>query len=576
MLKSKLLIGACAVFLIIISEKCSGQNWLWVNGPQAIYNNDPMPVAEGYGITTDDSGDVFLWGDNSFDQEVYGTDTIGNNTHPDVLSKFDAAGNIKWAKTIGGNGTVFCTKICADHVGNVYATGILSTGGTAVFDSYVLNPNVTDTFGHGRFFLAKYDKNGNVVFAKKFGGKKDWLNDMAMNNNGEIFVGGRFDTSSYTIGNITIQGDSLHNIFIAKYSSDGNIIWVKSAGGNYPTLGGADYISEIAPDNSGNCYITGNFRSPQLTFNSTVLTNPELLSTFFAKYDNAGNLMWAQSANGYAYTPSQHITTDWAGNIYMAGNRGVDSTLTWGTYTLHFFPFYLQDNFLLKFNPSGNIIWGMPIYGGSIYQIDCDSKNNVYIGGSFEYNLFFNPINIKFDTTILNYPAGTFWDPMYVAKFSPYGQFLCASTLSSGGDDMLDIEVDANDDVVVGGDYLDTLYIEGVDSITAYTTPHPGTGPEQLFVAKYRCDLNDAVTETKATNSINIYPNPARESVTVTAENISRLQITNLLGQVVLNENYTNAKSEVKLNASVLSQGIYFLTVTAVNKTITQKLIIQR
>ncbi len=60
---------------------------------------------------------------------------------------------------------------------------------------------------------------------------------------------------------------------------------------------------------------------------------------------------------------------------------------------------------------------------------------------------------------------------------------------------------------------------------------------------------------------IEIYPNPATETVTVTTENIKEIRVTNLLGQIMQNTNYVTLKNEVELNIELLPQGIYLLQV---------------
>ena len=65
-----------------------------------------------------------------------------------------------------------------------------------------------------------------------------------------------------------------HIDYIAKYDDVGDVLWAKSAGGT-----NGDFSNNVSTDNNGNVYITGNFRSPTITFGTTTL----------AKVDNTGN-----------------------------------------------------------------------------------------------------------------------------------------------------------------------------------------------------------------------------------------------------------------------------------------------
>lgn len=79
-------------------------------------------------------------------------------------------------------------------------------------------------------------------------------------------------------------------------------------------------------------------------------------------------------------------------------------------------------------------------------------------------------------------------------------------------------------------------------------------------------------------SSLSIYPNPAKKSITIKTDlNASsselKVQIANVLGQVVLNTNLTDAKTD--LNIDRLNSGVYSVTLSAGTKTTSQKLIVE-
>ena len=67
-----------------------------------------------------------------------------------------------------------------------------------------------------------------------------------------------------------------------------------------------------------------------------------------------------------------------------------------------------------------------------------------------------------------------------------------------------------------------------------------------------------AINEIKETE-FTIYPNPANETVTITAENIKEIVVSNLLGEVVQSLKYKVQSNTAAIDISKLSQGIYLL-----------------
>lgn len=83
------------------------------------------------------------------------------------------------------------------------------------------------------------------------------------------------------------------------------------------------------------------------------------------------------------------------------------------------------------------------------------------------------------------------------------------------------------------------------------------------------------VTELNFQNEIKIYPNPAKEKLTVETgaiiENLT-IELNNLLGQTLLNINATERSTII--NISNYISGIYFLTIKSNNKTVNVKKIV--
>lgn len=97
-----------------------------------------------------------------------------------------------------------------------------------------------------------------------------------------------------------------------------------------------------------------------------------------------------------------------------------------------------------------------------------------------------------------------------------------------------------------------------------------GTTVAIRFTAEGVLGLQDVNIPT-----LNVYPNPAKTQVTVTASSsIDRIEVTNILGQKVY-ENATVGANQTTINVADLQNGAYFVRVYSENCVITRKLIVK-
>ena len=175
------------------------------------------------------------------------TDSGGVNI---FVAKYDSSGNVQWAKSATGNGYDYSYGICTDSNSNVYITGMFQ--GSIIFGSSTLTNSV---YYYYNIFLAKYDSDGNVLWAKGMGeGEFNVGQGICTDVSGNVYITGFFQ-DKIIFGNDTLIYHGVEAIFLAKIDAYGNNIWAKSP----PEPYGGNYISSsgIAADISGNVYITG-------------------------------------------------------------------------------------------------------------------------------------------------------------------------------------------------------------------------------------------------------------------------------------------------------------------------------
>ncbi|MEJ2140933.1 MAG: SBBP repeat-containing protein [Gammaproteobacteria bacterium] len=149
------------------------------------------------------------------------------------------------------------------------------------------------------------------------------------------------------------------DVFIAKYTSSGNPVWVKQLG---TTASESGY--GIAVDASGNSYITGS------TYGALAGTgNAGGDDVFITKYDSSGNQLWVKQFGVANYDRGYDIAIDTNGNVFITGSTGQSYQV----------PYARPDVFVAKYDSSGNYLLLKQIGTGTLY---IDSGEGIIIGSN--------------------------------------------------------------------------------------------------------------------------------------------------------------------------------------------------
>ena len=83
----------------------------------------------------------------------------------------------------------------------------------------------------------------------------DQINDLCTDDSGNIYTTGHFSETAI-FGSHSLISSGIRDIFVTKMDSNGNWLWVESAGGSYNDCG-----TSINTDTEDNIYVTGHFES---------------------------------------------------------------------------------------------------------------------------------------------------------------------------------------------------------------------------------------------------------------------------------------------------------------------------
>jgi len=208
---------------IFISKLDSSGNFVWTKVISG--SNDD----EGRSIALDASGNVYITGyfgggTVDFDPDSSGIFNLNSTGSLEIfISKLNSAGNLMWAKAIGGTSGDQGFSIAVDASGNVYTTGYFRFTADFNHDSFG-NFSLTSA-GNEDIFISKLDSSGNFVWAKAAGGTKaDFGTAISPSASDNVHVTGYFESPFITFDSITFSnadtfgywGNFTSDIFIAK------------------------------------------------------------------------------------------------------------------------------------------------------------------------------------------------------------------------------------------------------------------------------------------------------------------------------------------------------------------------
>jgi hypothetical protein len=522
-----------------------------------------------------------------------------------LFSSTAHAQNFSWVKNGGQQGTAITT----DASGNAIVAGFYA--GTGQFGS----APALSLYGFRDGYVAKYDANGTVMWARGFGGNhNDFAAATATDASGNVYVSGYFLSPSLRFtptDSLTLTGSV--SLFLAKYSSTGVFQWARKG-----TVGGANNstASALRVDAAGDILVGGVF-STSLSFAGAGGATPVSvgggsMNLFLYKFSPAGAPLWGKAGSSSSMCALNGITTDAAGNIYATGK--VSNPINWGT-GMQTVPGGDQ-MIVAKFNNTGVLQWMQnegksQLASATANVFDCgnaiavDASGNIYVGGSLLDTSYYNMAaqNVvewqwavitkysnagvklwqkrmggKNSATVVNglaldvsgnpYITGTYKDTMslsgtvfpsaaspdaFIARLTPAGMVTWFRTAGGPNEDAGNaIAIDGSGNAIVTGAYK---YLADFGTISMM-----GTSGSDSYVAKLGGGTA-GLSGAHAASDFVVWPNPAGDILCFfnPLQRPALARITDAAGRMMLSEEVASGNQVLDLRA--LAPGLYNLTI---------------
>lgn len=373
---------------------------------------------------------------------------------------------------------------------NVLSTNeVLVTGG---FDGVCSFDGIslTNTYSSEDIFLAKYASNGNVLWAKRiaWGPDQDRSSGITVDQGGNIALVGFFRDSIFFEHDTLVSNGNLDNFF-AKYDANGNFIRAI----HYPGTHAQTRLNAISLSND-NAYIISGFFNETLTIDGQDLITVGSNDLTIFKIDTVGTTVhWIRTGGGLGNDKALNAASDLYGNIYVTGS--VSGTPSFDSVGLGFrdsSPLNTKGNtdmFLAKYNKNGTLQWKT-----SNGNTAGDEGQGVYVYGNIvQFTGYFSRTVIFGNDTLVSMnnsnDAGFF---IYDTDGNPIKGASLSGALEDRG---YEVAYDNSGNSYLGGYFFsDTLFMSDNMIIK------DAAGVKNPFLAKYQIPFSVSFTEVEHIN----------------------------------------------------------------------------
>lgn len=405
---------------------------------------------------TDKSGNIYVGGHSTSEVIFFDHNTSFKKTAADLayLAKYNSDGQLSWWKVFTGAGYSGdnLKSITISENGFLYITGDFQLDAIN-FGNEVILSNIYQDF-QTDVFVVKYDLNGYCYWARKIAGTgNDAAQSIIVDKNENVFVAGNFYSDTLVFSNSVsirknIKGNSFSEIYYAKYSSNGDLVFAEKIYGRHSQMGGSENnITRLQLYKNNDILFSGYTTSSKVIFNNQIdISTSPIYKAYFGIMNNNGKVQWVQKLGGNQ--------KDWANGVFIDSQNNYFVTGWFNSDTLYFnngisisnksFLPSFMDSYIAKFNTShNNNYYGIGDFDKIYKDTSCENETYTKIGfvkkSTREYLPFF--------TNILVYP-------------NPVTSALNLTDITMYRDDYEYLIVDLNGNILMSGKFKNSINVD--------------------------------------------------------------------------------------------------------------------
>lgn len=236
-----------------------------------------------WGVASDGVGNAYLagWTSGSLGRPFQG------GASDAWVAKFSPRGALVWLRQVGTADTEQATAVSTDKAGNVFVAG---------------STEHRDGTGQGDAWVAKYAANGRLLWQRRLATPVFDIALGAAASTGGVYVCGN------TAGALAARNLGDFDAWIARYSGDGKLLWMRQLG-----TATTDGAHAVATDADGNAYISGS------TSGALASASHGFADAWIARFSPAGELDWKRQLGSPDDDDALGIAADRNGSVYVGG-----------------------------------------------------------------------------------------------------------------------------------------------------------------------------------------------------------------------------------------------------------------
>lgn len=459
---------------------------------------------------------------------ISGEKTETNNGIDDYwLVKLDKSGNMQWQRRFGGT-----------DVDEILALQQTKDGGYILAGNSVSSPSGDKAENKGAFdfWVIKLNSFGSMEWQRALGGwSYEFCNSVQQTNDGGYLIGGSSVSDASADKSENSRGG--YDYWIVKLNSTGDKLWDKTIGGS-----GDEFLNRAIETSDGG-YFLGGISTSNISAEKS--ENSRGYNDFWAvKLDNNRNKQWDKTiggsdndyVNGLTQTPDGGYVLSGASASNISGDKTENSR---GGF----------DYWVVKLTKNGKIQFDKTM-GGSSDEFEATVSNTADTGLIIAGNSSSYASGEKTEN------SRGFYD-IWVVKMDRNKNILWDKTLGGdGNDNVRSIQEARKDQFFIGGSSSSGANGDKTDASRGgmdfwFINLNYKKPASAIAVATNEIAQNN-ITPTQ----LSVYPNPARDLITIQLRGTGMIALTDISGKVLATQVVDGIGN---INVSKFSAGIYYI-----------------